>query len=208
MILNIQFSILQYKCNTNWQCKIGTLELLSGITIQEFANLSTRVIPRQFVLASGLGNPPAVMVRTAKTVRFGSKPLQYVERPHLGVPYLDLYLSNCWLCWVWPDQSVPISSSGFRVFLVMVSCRYPIANRKILTLVYRCPFLMYWPPLQSKPSETRSLPHSENESQRRVNDFLSCILGNLCGNWMQMFINEVWAAFKRKRECDTLPAPF
>ena len=99
------------------------------------------------VLATGPGNPPAVRVQTAKTVRFGSKPVQNLDLLHLGRPNPDPYPSTRGLCRVWLDPSVPISGSSILVFLFMVAIRYPIANRKILTLVYRCPFLMYWLPL-------------------------------------------------------------
>jgi len=143
------------------------------------------------VLATGPGNRPAVRARTAKMVRFGSKHAQKPDALHFGGPDPDPYPSTRGLCRVWVDPSVPISGSGFPVGLFMVAFRYPIANRKILTCVYCCPFLMYWPPLYPKTSEKRSLAHPENESQRQVNDFCSCILGNLSGNWMQTFINEV-----------------
>ena len=99
------------------------------------------------VWATGLGNPPAVRVQTAKTVWFDSKPVQKPNPLHLGRPNPDPYPSTCGFCRVWLDPSVPISGSSIRVFLFMVAFRYHIANRKILTLVYHCPFLMYWPPL-------------------------------------------------------------
>jgi len=143
------------------------------------------------VLATGPSNQPAVRVQTAKIVRFGSKPIKKPDPLHLGRPNPDPYPSTRGICCVWLDPSVPISGSGIQVFLCMVVFRYAISNRKILTLVYPCPFLMYWPPLYSKTSENHSLPHPENESQRRVNDFWSCTLGYLSGNWMQTFINEV-----------------
>jgi len=120
----------------------------------------------RLVLATGPGNPPAVRVWTTKIVQFGSKPVQKPDPLHLGGPNPDLYPSTRGFCRVWLDLSVSISGSGIRVFLFIVAFRYPIANRKILTLVYRCPFLIYWLPLQSKTSENRSLPHPENESQR------------------------------------------
>jgi len=133
------------------------------------------------VLATGPGNPTAIQVWTANTVQFRSKPVQKPDPLHLGGPNPDPYPSTCGFCQVWLDPSVPIAGSSFGVFLFMVAFRYAIANRKILTLVYRCPFLMYWPPLYSKTCENRSLPHSENESQWQVNDFWSCMLGNLGG---------------------------
>jgi len=143
------------------------------------------------VLATGRGNLPAVRVRTAKMFRFGSNPIQKPDLLHRGGPNPDPYPSTRGFCRVWLDPLVPISGSSIRVILFMVAFRYPIANRKILTLVDRCPFLMYWPPLKSKTSDNCSLPHPENDSQRQVNDCWSCTFGNLSGNWMQTFINEV-----------------
>jgi len=68
---------------------------------------------------------------------------------------------------------------------------------------------MNWPPLLLlKTREICSLPHPENDSQWRVNDFWICIMGNQGGDWMQTIINEVLAALQRNRESDTLPAPF
>jgi hypothetical protein len=99
------------------------------------------------MLATGPGNPPAVRVRTAKTVRFGSKPVQQPDPLHLDGPNPDPYPSTRGFRRVWLDPSVPISGSGIRVILSMVAFRYPIASRKILTMVDRCPFRMYWPPL-------------------------------------------------------------
>ena len=99
------------------------------------------------VLAMGAGNPPAVWVQTVKTVRFGFKPVQQHDLTHLGGANLDLYQSTHRFWWVWLDPSVPISGSSFQVPLFMVAFRCHSANRKSLTLVRCCPFLMYWPPL-------------------------------------------------------------
>jgi len=76
----------------------------------------------------------------------------------------------------------------------------------MFTLVHCCPFLTYWLPLWSETWKIHSLTHPENESQRRVNDFWSCILGNLSGDWIKMIINKTKATFKPKKESDTLPA--
>jgi len=59
-----------------------------------------------------------------------------------------------------------------------------------------------------KKREIHSLPHAENETQQSVNNFWSCIMGNLSGAWLQTFINEVLAALIGKRESHMLPAPF
>jgi len=48
----------------------------------------------------------------------------------------------------------------------------------------------------------------QNEHQRSVNDFWSCIMGNLSGYWLQPFMNELLAGLIGRRESDSLPAPF
>jgi len=66
---------------------------------------------------------------------------------------------------------------------------------------------MYWLPSEGKTIAICSLPDSENERQRILNDFLLHILGNLCGDWLQTFINGVLAAFRGKNNKDTLSDP-
>jgi len=44
------------------------------------------------------------------------------------------------------------------------------------------------------------------ERQRSVNNSWSCILGTLVGDWLQIVINEVLAAFLGKIESETFPA--
>jgi len=48
----------------------------------------------------------------------------------------------------------------------------------------------------------------QNERQRSVNDFWSCINGNLLGDWLRPFINWVVASFIYKKVSPTLPARF
>ena len=67
------------------------------------------------VLATGPGNPPAVRVWTAKTGRFGSRPVQETDPLTLGGPNPDPYPSTRGFRRVWLDPSVPISGSAFRV---------------------------------------------------------------------------------------------
>jgi len=118
------------------------------------------------VLATGPGNPPVVQVQTAKTDLLGSKPIIRPDLLHLCRPQPDPNPSTRMFGRVWLDMSVPISGSGIRGSLFMVAFRFPSADRKILSLVYRCSYLMYWPALLSKTSENRSWPHPENDSQR------------------------------------------
>jgi len=89
----------------------------------------------QLVLATGFGNLPAVWVWTAKTSRFGSRPIQKPDPLPLGGPNPDPYPATCRFCWVWLDSSGPISGFVFRVSLFIVAFRYATVKHKILTLV-------------------------------------------------------------------------
>jgi len=155
----------------------------------------------------GLGNPPAVRVRTGKMVWFGFRTFQKPNPERLGGVNLDSYPSTHGLCQIWLDPSVPISSSVFQIFLFMVAYRYPTANREILTFAGDCPFRIKRLPLQLNPSDSRSMPHHEHDSHRRVKHFWSCFMSNLRGDWMQTIINEVWVVFQSKRDSNTLCTP-
>ena len=48
----------------------------------------------------------------------------------------------------------------------------------------------------------------QNERQRRVNNFWSCMIRNLRDDRLRPFISVVLAGFLGKRESHTLPAPF
>jgi len=104
-------------------------------------------VSRPLVLATGPGNQPAVRVWTTKMVRFGPRPIQIPDPPALGGPNTYPCPSTIRFSWVDLDSSVPISSSAFRVFLFVVPFRYHTINRRILTLVHHCLFLMCWPHL-------------------------------------------------------------
>jgi len=65
----------------------------------------------------------------------------------------------------------------------------------------------YWLPFLAKIIATCSLSHFENEHQRSVNDFWSCILGNQNADRLQTVITELLAAIIGTTDCDTLPAP-
>ena len=140
------------------------------------ANLSDAL---RAVLATGLGDRPAVQVWTGKTVLFCSRPVQEPNPLRLGGPNQCLYLSTFGFCRVSLDPSVPIAGSCSRVFLFMAASRYPAAVYQIFTSVHYCLCLMYWPPLKSKKRETHSLPHPENELQQSVHDLRSCIMGKI-----------------------------
>jgi hypothetical protein len=88
------------------------------------------------VLATGLGNPTAVLVWPANTGQFGSRPFQKPQPVSLSRanPVLDTSTSR--FCLVWLDQSVRITASACLVFKFMVAFRYPTVNCKILTWVY------------------------------------------------------------------------
>jgi len=60
--------------------------------------------------------------------------------------------------------------------------------------------------IQFNSIPVQHLTPPQNESEQRINVFWSWILGNLIGDWIQTFINEVTATFKLKWESDRLPA--
>jgi len=162
----------------------------------------------QLVLATGPGNPPAVRVCLAKMGRFGPRPVQKPDRPSLGRPNLDSYPSTCGFCWVWLDQSVPMSGSAFWVFLFMVTFRYPTVHCNILTLVYHWLFEMYCLPLYSKDEETPFRPNSKTEHQQSVNDFRSSKSSNYNVIWSLLSRIDILAACISKKDSLTLPASF
>jgi len=117
----------------------------------------------EVVLATGLGNRPAVRVWTGKTVRFGSRPVQNHDWELLGGPNPYPYPLTRGFRRVWLDPSVPVSGSPFRVFLFMVAVIYVTVMCRILTLVHHSLYWFHWQPLNSKQGETCSLLHPEVE---------------------------------------------
>jgi len=55
-----------------------------------------------------------------------------------------------------------------------------------------------------KKTATWSLPYSENEHELSVNDFWLCMLGYLCGDSLQISINEALAACSVKSNSSML----
>jgi len=169
--------------------------------------MCTRIAQRA-VSAMGPGNLPAVRVWPAKTGLFGSRTVQKPDPLSLGGPNPDPYPSTRWFCRVRLDPSVPMSGSAFRVFLFMVTFRYPTVNCKILTLGYHWLFELYWLPSYSKTGETPFRPNSKTERQQRVNDLRSCKSCNYNVIWSLLSIIDTLAAFIGKKASCTLPAPF
>jgi len=157
------------------------------------------------VLATGPGNPPAVCVWTTNMVRLGSRTIQKPEPLLPGGRNLSPYPSIRGYFRVCLDPSGPISSFAFWVFLFMVTFRYPTVDCKILAIVLQRDCLMYWQPLYSKRVEGRSLPHPGNERPWSVNNWWSCILGNLGGAWSHLSRNKWFAGFMGKYASD-IPA--
>jgi len=104
-------------------------------------------VPSHLVLATGLGNPPAVRVRTGQMVPFGCRTVQKPDPQCLGDSNPDPYPSTCRFYQVWIDPSGPISGSVLLVFPFMIAFRYTTANCKTLTFACYCPFRMNRPPL-------------------------------------------------------------
>ena len=125
------------------------------------------------VLATGPGNPAAVRIRTGKTVRFGSRPVQKPDPELFGGPNPYPYSSIRGFCRVWQDPSVPVSGSPIRVCLFMVAVIYISVMWKILTLVHHSLYWFHLQPLYSKQGETCSLLHPEVECDQ------VCILHHL-----------------------------
>jgi len=146
------------------------------------------------VITTGPGNPPVVQGWTANTGRFGSSAVEKPDPLTLGGPNLDLYPLTCGFCpgWAW------CGSSNMRfcisVFTYMVAFRYTNVNRKILTLVHHGVVSTYWPSWFAKWAYSRPLPHHEIERQLSVNNFWSCIFGNISGAWSQVSIQKDMAA--------------
>lgn len=87
-------------------------------------------------VSNGLGEPTSNPGLNSKnrSVRFQNR-LQFC--PLLpGGPILDPYMSTDMFCWIWLDQSVPISSCTFQVSLFIVTFRDATVEPKILTLVH------------------------------------------------------------------------
>jgi len=138
---------------------------------------------------------------------FGSRPIKQPDPLPLGRPILDTYLPTRSSASIWVDLLLPISSSVFWVSLFRVAFRYATVKYKVLTLVHRRLFWMYWPPWWSKQTGTHTLPHPKNECQWSINDCWSCILGNLEAYRMHVVVNIVLAAFLENGESWMLPTP-
>jgi len=94
----------------------------------------------------GTGVEHKQLVFTVQTRTAGGLPWT-IANINFRRPNHDPYPSTCRFSQVWVAPSVVFCCSDFQGFLFLVVFRYPIDKRKILTLVCRSPFLMYWPPL-------------------------------------------------------------
>jgi hypothetical protein len=162
--------------------------------------------PGQIVLGTGPGNLPTVRVWTANTGRIDSRPIPKPDQLPLGRPNLDPCLSTHRFCQVLRDVSVPISCFGFWVSLFIITFKYATFKCLILTLVYSLLFWMYWPPWWSTSTETRALPHPENECQQSFNNCWLCIMGNLEGDIFHVVRIIVLAIISDIRETWTIPS--
>jgi len=73
------------------------------------------------------------------------------------------------------------------------------------TKVAKSPLLIYYAKWNDRILQIRLW---QNERQQSMNDFWICIVGNLGGDWLRPFLNEVLAVFMGQGESDTLPATF
>jgi len=69
----------------------------------------------------------------------------------------------------------------------------------------KTPSMIYYAKLSSK---IWWIQPWQDQRQRSINNFSSCLLRNLSGDWLKPFLNEVLATFIGKRASDMLPAPF
>jgi hypothetical protein len=67
---------------------------------------------------------------------------------------------------------------------------------------------MYWPPLVTETIAKHCLLLDENEPEWSISDVWSCILGEITGNALQIFINNVFIVVRGQKCTDMLPAPF
>jgi hypothetical protein len=89
-----------------------------------------RTIAR-LVIATGLGDQPAVRIWTTETGQFGSRPVQKPNLLTLGRPNLDPYLSTHGFHRILLDLSVPIPGSAL---LVSNLCSH--SDMLLLTVTY------------------------------------------------------------------------
>ena len=159
------------------------------------------------VLARGPGNLPTVQVRKAKQFSWVPDPSKILtHRPLVG----ETLTSTC----------KPAGFAGlgltcrFQSLVLLFQFFYIWSHSDILLLTAKYwlwyVIVIFWciGRLYNQKRETHSLPHHENERHWSVKDIWSRIFGNLSGDWVQTFINEVLATFVGKLACNTLPAPF
>jgi len=91
------------------------VEHIETIMVNGITQVPMRTFRMPLELATDPDNPPAVQIWTAKTGRFGSRPVQKPNPLILDGPYPDPYPSTRKFCLVWLDPLVPFSSSAFRV---------------------------------------------------------------------------------------------
>jgi len=88
---------------------------------------------------------------------------------------------------------------SLRMSVNRVSTSFHFASWVIFYLIgCRHPFMRYWQPLLAKTTATCSRPHPENERQRSVNRFRSCIFGNQDIAWIFAVITQLLTAILGK----------
>jgi len=73
------------------------------------------------------------------------------------------------------------------------------------TMAAKTPLMIYYAKMHN---DILWISPWQNERQPTVNDFWSCIIGNLLGDRLRPFTNAVLAGFIGKSASLTLPAPF
>jgi len=116
------------------------------------------------VLAEGLWNGPVVPHQTTKLVRLHSSLFQNADTLHPGGPNRYGYPSICRCYQILLYTSLPISGSGFLIWLCMFAFIYPTADSEILTFVCYCLFFKHWPLGWLKIRDTLPAPSWKWES--------------------------------------------
>jgi len=103
----------------------------------------------------------------------------------------NIHLSNVG-CLYWETLQWHARCHILRMSVKGASTIFCFASWVIYVLIgWRHPFIKCWQPLLPKTTATDSLPHSENEGQRRVNSFSCCIFGNRAIPLIFAFITEL-----------------
>jgi hypothetical protein len=119
------------------------IAIITAPTVSQYFDYTSQLL----VVATGLGNTPAVRMWTTYTVRFGSRTEHNSDPLLLGGPILYLYPSCHGLCWGSLDTLGPISGLQLCIVLLLVVFWYHPIKWNIISLRHHCLCLLYSRPL-------------------------------------------------------------